>query len=265
MQEFLDEMGARFALPDTYEEFDNRYDELAMPAIQSVMPRSREVAKSAHIGWSATFLAASPDDSGADELKREVSGFLSENAVAPETLDRFIEKVPSKQEWTKAEDLLTPALGFLSEMIEPLEREPDTCFVAMPFREPFSDYFPIFYRPLLENAGYRVIRAWGGFSREDFVDLIIVLIRKSGAILAELTELNLNVLYEAGIALGGDSHVFWIAQGENYFRPPSDLTRDMILYYAPDAEGWLERDLELCTMYLLAARTALETGIESEG
>lgn len=261
MQEFLDEMGAKFSLPDTYGEFDGRYDELTMSVIQSVMSRSQEVAKTAHIGWAATFIAASPDDPSAEEIKHQVSGFLAEYGVALETLDRFIEKVPSKQEWTKADDLLTPALSFLCEIIGPMEQEIDTCFVAMPFREPFSDYFHTFYRPMLENAGYRAMRAWGGFSREDFVDVIIVLIRKSGAILAELTGLNLNVMYEAGIALGGDSHVYWIAQGKNDFEPPSDLAQDMILTYSPDVEGWLDRELEMCTMNLLAARVALEGNI----
>jgi hypothetical protein len=261
IQEFLDEMGAKFALPDTYEKFNDKYDEITMPVIQSVMSRSQEVAKTAYIGWAATFIAASPDDPSAEELKHQVSDFLSEYGVALEALDRFIEKVPSKQEWTKAEDLLTPALGFLCEIIGPMEQEIDTCFVAMPFREPFSDYFHTFYRPMLENSGYRALRAWGGFSREDFVDVIILLIRRSGAILAELTGLNLNVMYEAGIALGGNSDVFWIAQGKDDFEPPSDLAQDMILTYSPDAEGWLVRDLEMCTMNLLAARVALENKI----
>jgi len=258
IQEFLDEIEAKFVLPDTYEEFNERYDEITMPIIQIVMSRSQEVAKAAYIGWAATFIAASPDDPMAEELKHQLKGFLSEYGVALEVLDRFIDKVPSKQEWTKAEDLLTPALGFLCDIIGPMEQESDTCFVAMPFREPFSDYFHIFYRPMLENAGYRAIRAWGGFSREDFVDVIIQLIRRSGALLAELTGLNLNVMYEAGIGLGGNSDVFWIVQGQDDFEAPSDLAQDMILTYVPDAEGWLVRDLEMCTMNLLAARVALE-------
>jgi hypothetical protein len=68
-------------------------------------------------------------------------------------------------------------------------------------------------------------------------------------------------MYEAGIALGGNSNVFWIAQGKDDFEPPSDLAQDMILTYSPDAEGWLVRDLEMCTMNLLAARVALENKI----
>ncbi len=258
MQEFLDEVGVAFSLTESHDEFDSHYDEIAMATIRAVMDRSLAIAKSAHIGWSATFVAASPEDPSAAELKQHVEGFLEEQNVPAQALSRFIDAVPHDQESMQPEHLLSPALHFLCEVLDPIEAENKTCFVAMPFKEPFTGYFPTFYRPLLESTGYRALRAWGGFAREDFVDLIILLIRKSGAILADISQPNLNVFYEAGIALGGDADLFWIARKTEDFKPPSDLAADMILYYNPDETNWIERDLEQCRMYLLAALVMLE-------
>jgi hypothetical protein len=87
-------------------------------------------------------------------------------------------------------------------LLEPLDPEPDTCFVAMPFSDPFEEQYATVYRPMMSNVGYRTLRAWGGLASEEHRELLLTVIDKSGAVLAEVTGGNPNVAFELGYAYG---------------------------------------------------------------
>src|SRR5205823_12410313 len=122
-----------------------------------------------------------------------------------ELYDRFLAEVheaaaESKAAGLRVADFLSPALDLLRKTIEPLPVEPATCFVAMPFARPYAGYFGRFYRPLLRELDQFALRAWGGLSGEEYVDLMLATIRRSGHLLADLSTLNPNVIYEIGRA-----------------------------------------------------------------
>jgi hypothetical protein len=48
----------------------------------------------------------------------------------------------------------------LVKMIEPLQVEEETCFVAMPFKPPFSGYFGRLYRPFARAMDCAAYRMW---------------------------------------------------------------------------------------------------------
>jgi hypothetical protein len=48
----------------------------------------------------------------------------------------------------RIDTFLTPAMDLLTNAREPLEADSSMCFVAMPFKAPYSNYFDLLYRPL---------------------------------------------------------------------------------------------------------------------
>jgi hypothetical protein len=164
---------------------------------------------------------------GAD-MRTFAAGMLPRYGVAAARWD----EIPSRPRSEPRDmfDLVSHSLALLVDLIRPLPTEPKTCFVAMPFREPFEHRYRTFYRPLLTDAGYRPIRAWGGFADEDFAPLLVTAILKSGAVLADVTGWNRNVIWEVGIAHGAAKPVFLLrddADAEHM----SDLARHLTLRY----------------------------------
>ncbi|MCP5107205.1 MAG: hypothetical protein GY950_27710 [bacterium] len=75
------------------------------------------------------------------------------------------------------------------------------CFIIMPFKHPFDIYCEKIYKPAVESMGYIATTAGdisGGTTAisDDISDQI----QSSDIVLAELTGINGNVLYELGIA-----------------------------------------------------------------
>jgi len=139
--------------------------------------------------------------------ERMLQAILEEYDIPYSLLERHAAAVPQIGDETAIDTIMTPALAFLRDLILPLAAEPDTCFVAMPFSQPYDDRYPALYQPMMRRVGYRTLRAWGGLSTEFHVDLLLTLIDKSGALLAELSGLNPNVVLELGYAYGREKVV----------------------------------------------------------
>jgi hypothetical protein len=230
MRVFLREVGIEDTPPRTHAECAARYDRGFISLTLKLGLRSEELRDFFHLG---AFSIASPmagprQQAKANQIRRWATAILTRHGLDPgqwKTLPRFLHTRPRD-----IYELISPSLTLLVETLRNLRVEPQTCFVAMPFRKPFESYYATLYRPLLAAAGYRAIRAWGGFGDEDFSPLLVAAIIKSGAMLADLTGWNPNVLWELGIAQGA-GRVAFLLRRDDERRALSDLARHLTIRY----------------------------------
>jgi hypothetical protein len=242
MQEFLDELGIEAALPGTHTRFVGEFDRLQQIVLEGASGRSPMLRDFIGLGMMSVLHSGSGSlvtDAHRRILRERWVPVLQRYGVRKEAYDDWLRVLPQDRRLV-VEDVLTPASVLLTTTLEPLELEPDTCFVAMPFEPPFTDYFTEFYGPALARAGYRAIRAWGGLSSEEYYILLLTLISRCGCMLAELSTLNLNVVNEIGIAHGGAKTVFMIGN-RSLKRLPSNLAHLPNLTYSRHGHYWLTR------------------------
>ena len=77
----------------------------------------------------------------------------------------------------------------------------DSCFVMMPFAAPHGEYYSKIYKPAIEKAGLRPVRADAEiFGTGKIIDQVWSGINAAKVLVAELTTRNPNVFYELGLA-----------------------------------------------------------------
>jgi hypothetical protein len=76
----------------------------------------------------------------------------------------------------------------------------------------------------------RSIRAWGGVGDEEHQELLLALIAKSGALLADVTEPNANVALEVGFALGQNRIVYLVAE-QDAWKNAANIQLDWVFPY----------------------------------
>jgi len=116
-----------------------------------------------------------------------------------------------------------------------------TCFVIMPFGNPFDKYYEKIYRPAIVDAGLEPRRADEIFTPGPFMRDVVQGIIKSSVILAELTGRNANVFYELGFCHALQKTAVLIAQSEGDI--PSDLTALKFITYNTADPDW-SKDLQ---------------------
>ena len=230
MRTFLREVGIEDTPPRSHAEAVDRYDRGFLSLSLKLGERAVELRDFFHLGvFSLAAQMLGPGQrSDRDDMRAFVADTLPRYCVPAARWD----EIPSspRSEPRDMFDLVSHSLAFLVDLIQPLPAEPKTCFVAMPFREPFERRYRTFYRPLLTAAGYRPIRAWGGFADEDFAPLLVSAILKSGALLADVTGWSRNVIWEVGVAHGAGKPVFLLRDDADAERM-SDLARHLTLRY----------------------------------
>jgi hypothetical protein len=244
VHEFLAEIGVRSKLPSRHAAYRAGYAELFDMLRQQVRARSELLHDFMGIGAMTVLYAAS--GTLATRRQRQVLrerwiAVLVRHQLDARIYERFVRGIGKSAPTRDASTLLSHAFGLVTELIEPLEAEADTCFVAMPFRRPFVDYFSSYYRPALARAGFRAIRAWGGISSEEYYPFVGTLISRCAAVLAELATLNLNVINEIGLAHGANRPTFLVMRKQSR-DPPSNIARLPIFQYSADRSGWQSRD-----------------------
>lgn len=85
-------------------------------------------------------------------------------------------------------------------MASPETQQEQFAFVLIPFEEKFDLIYKYLIIPSLESAGYKVKRADSLLDQQNIMKDIIVNIDSASLIVAEITSLNPNVMYELGIA-----------------------------------------------------------------
>jgi len=113
----------------------------------------------------------------------------------------------------------------------------------MPFDPEFQPIYEQLIRPALEEAGYEVNRADSFFGQENILRDIVRGIADASLVVAELTTLNANVLYELGLCHGLKIPTVLIAQSIDEI--PFDLRSYRTLIYSTnfDQVGKLKQSL----------------------
>lgn len=112
------------------------------------------------------------------------------------------------------------------------------CFVMMPFGDPFDDYYNELYKPAIEEVDFIPKRADSLFRPSPIIKDIWEYINKSKILIADITDLNGNVMYELGLAHAIAKPVIIISDSiENV---PFDLRFLRILIYDKRKPKWGE-------------------------
>jgi hypothetical protein len=115
-------------------------------------------------------------------------------------------------------------------------REIRTCFVLMPFKEPFNTYYREVYVPAIESAQLKPVRVDDLFRAGPIVKEIWESIVKAQMLLADLTDRNANVFYELGLAHAVGRPVILMTQ--NMDDVPFDLRHLRHLVYNTVRPAW---------------------------
>ena len=244
MAECLQEYGANVTLPLRHKEFVANHEAI-LEAIQSELARVSPTC----LGWMLfgstliTFAVKRAFRSPEARAPRRALALFLENLGMPrELLSRLSRKCRTEKDGTLSlYRLHSAALAVLNEIIDTMERDVRTAFVAMPFSVPdMAARYSELYAPLLKILELKPLRAWGGFGTEDYQDLLYTLIDRCGAMLADITTLNPNVMHEVGYALGkGNKFVILLAEkGQDVPANLGDLT---VLTYRAKGRSWQAR------------------------
>jgi hypothetical protein len=107
---------------------------------------------------------------------------------------------------------------------------PPQAFVLMPFLPGLTPIFEELIRPAFEDAGYEVARADTHLTQQNILRDVIAGIAKADVVVADLTTLNPNVMYELGIAHGLQIPTILITQSLEDL--PFDLRSYRVIEYS---------------------------------
>lgn len=259
MLEFLHEVAVDVTLPEEPVELGS---DVHVRLLQEVLAKSaeqnRELTDFILLGAMLThygFLSRSDPETARESLE-QTQRIREQYGLPPIEPDRFV----TKGDAAKVDDVLSPSLAYLREIVAQLEIEPETAFVIMPFKQPYASYFATLYRPSLEQCGYRAFRAWGGLSNEDYCDLLLQLIAKSGLVWADVSESNDNVLYEIGAAHAFGKLSMLVVREDLGDASPANIGHDALIRYSPAAEDWPDGTVRMLAALLSALKLAASRG-----
>ena len=144
----------------------------------------------------------------------------------------------------------------------------DSCFVMQPFAAPLGDCYEKIYRPAIEKAGLRSVRADAEiFATGKIMDQVWHGINAAKVLVAELTTRNPNVFCELGLAHAMKKPVVLVSAREEDV--PFDLLHIRVIYYDMSDPFWGSKLIEKVAENILSAiqnpeeavfKTALEGG-----
>lgn len=128
----------------------------------------------------------------------------------------------------------------------------DSCFVMQPFAAPLGDYYEKIYRPAIEKAGLRPVRADAEiFGTGKIIDQVWHGINAAKVLVAELTTRNPNVFYELGLAHAMNKPVVLVSAKEEDV--PFDLQHIRVIYYDTTDPFWGSKLIEKVAENILSA------------
>ncbi|QOY63877.1 hypothetical protein INQ40_00655 [Lysobacter sp. H21R4] len=128
----------------------------------------------------------------------------------------------------------------------------DSCFVMMPFASPLGDYYSKVYKPAIEKAGLRPVRADAEiFATGKIMDQIWSGIHAAKVLVAELTSRNPNVFYELDLAHALEKPVVLICGNE--MDVPFDLKHIRVIYYDTSDPFWGNKLMDKVAENILSA------------
>jgi hypothetical protein len=136
------------------------------------------------------------------------------------------------------------------------KRKADSCFILMPFRQPFDEYFDEIFVPAVTAARMQALRGDSLFRGSPIMADVWSLIRHAKLLIAELTTLNANVFYELGLAHAIGKPVILVSETINDV--PFDLRQLRVLNYDKNRPSWgtsLKSDITKAILETLAQPT----------
>lgn len=128
----------------------------------------------------------------------------------------------------------------------------DTCFVMQPFAPPLGDYYEKIFRPAIEKAGLRPVRADAEiFGTGKIIDQVWRGINAARVLVAELTSRNPNVFYELGLAHALKKPVVLVSANEEDV--PFDLKHIRVIYYDRNDPFWGQKLVDKVAENILSA------------
>ena len=112
-----------------------------------------------------------------------------------------------------------------------------TCFVMQPFGGHLGGYYETIFKPAIEQAGLRAVRADDDiFATGKIMDQVWRGIREATVLVAELTSKNPNVFYELGLAHALEKPVVLVSSNEDDV--PFDLRHIRAIFYDRNDPFW---------------------------
>ena len=128
----------------------------------------------------------------------------------------------------------------------------DSCFVMQPFAVPLGDYYEKVYKPAIEKAGLKPVRADADiFGTGKIMDQVWEGINTAKVLVAELTSRNPNVFYELGLAHALKKPVVLVSSREEDV--PFDLHHIRVIYYDVNDPFWGAKLIEKVAENILSA------------
>jgi hypothetical protein len=128
----------------------------------------------------------------------------------------------------------------------------DSCFVMQPFAPPLGDYYDKVYKPAIEKAGLKPVRADADiFGAGKIMDQVWEGINAAKVLVAELTSRNPNVFYELGLAHALKKPVVLVSSREEDV--PFDLQHIRVIYYDMTDPFWGSKLIEKVAENILSA------------
>jgi hypothetical protein len=150
-----------------------------------------------------------------------------------------------------------PSAPIQSDHLKKLEKTTtvgahDSCFVMQPFAAPLGDYYDKIYKPAIEKAGLRPVRADAEiFATGKIMDQVWQGINAAKVLVAELTTRNPNVFYELGLAHAMKKPVVLVSAKEDDV--PFDLQHIRVIYYDVTDPFWGNKLIEKVAENILSA------------
>lgn len=267
VHEFLDEIGAGdIRLPVRQGRFAETYTEITGRIQVLVAERDGTLHQCCRLGEAiALYAVAYAHTSPAlrRSFKAQVLPALQHLGLGSLAFEQFSRALSAAVRHGDGHAQLAAVFLLLSDLLQPLGAEEGTCFVAMPFAQPYADQFALLYRPALAKAGFRAIRAWGGLAEEEYYPFIAPLIARSAVVLADLSAHNLNVANEVGLAHGANIPTILVMH-RNAGPPPSNLADLAVLRYDPAAAEWPGRSVRLLARFAARHWQAYRQSISHE-
>ncbi|HEX7137968.1 MAG TPA: hypothetical protein VF219_08990 [Vicinamibacterales bacterium] len=136
-----------------------------------------------------------------------------------------------------------------------------SCFVLMPFKEPFETYYRAIIEPAVTSAGLMSVRGDSIFRPSPIMADIWQMIQDASVLVAEMTEKNANVFYELGLAHALGKPVILIS--ETITDVPFDLQALRVILYDKNNPEWGEKLRSGITDYLRDTLTDTSSAVPS--
>jgi hypothetical protein len=150
-----------------------------------------------------------------------------------------------------------PVKSASAEVLKKLEKSVnitagDSCFVMMPFAAPLGTYYDKVYKPAIEKAGLKPVRADAEiFGTGKIMDQVWSGINAAKVLVAEMTSRNPNVFYELGLAHAQKKPVVLVSSNEGDV--PFDLKHIRVIYYDVTDPFWGSKLLDKVAENILSA------------